>query len=445
MNVRGGLSFPGIRPKLHVKSWAYLYLPRLDNMKVIVAPVDLQKGMYVSELDRPWLETPFLFQGFRITNNDELQQIDKLCDFVFVDTEKSTIPVPERAAINNGERSRETQQDTARIVRAAEPYRNTFDNELPAARDIHGYAMKTTGTLLNDVRMGKSLDVEETRRVVIRMVDSILRNPDALALLACLSKKHDALVAHALTVCTLSLCFGRYLGLDKATLVELGIGALVHDIGETKLPDRLLRDSNALSEEERALLQSHTRIGMMIMKKLEGVSETVIAIARDHHERADGSGYPRKLVNSELDVCTRIVSIVDTYDSITSGVHGREKIGLDVALKYIYSWREGLFDALLVEKFIQCIGVYPIGSTVELRSGHIGIVISSQPDARLFPRVMLVLDARKEPVEPPKTMNLALFREKGGDDTGYEVTRLINAQDYGIDVRSYVLRELGGT
>jgi HD-GYP domain-containing protein (c-di-GMP phosphodiesterase class II) len=114
---------------------------------------------------------------------------------------------------------------------------------------------------------------------------------------------------------------------------------------------------------------------MMIMKKLEGVSETVVAIARDHHERADGSGYPRQLVNSQVDICTRIVSIVDTYDSITSGVHGREQIGLDVALKYIYSWREGLFDALLVEKFIQCIGIYPIGSTVELRSGHIGIVI----------------------------------------------------------------------
>jgi HD-GYP domain-containing protein (c-di-GMP phosphodiesterase class II) len=277
------------------------------------------------------------------------------------------------------------------------------------------------------------------------MVDSILRNPDALILLACLSRKHDALAAHAMTVCTLSISFGRYLGLDKATLVELGMGALIHDIGETKLPDKLLGDSKDLSEEDRALLQSHTRIGMMIMKKLEGVSETVVAIARDHHERADGSGYPRQLVNSQVDICTRIVSIVDTYDSITSGVHGREQIGLDVALKYIYSWREGLFDALLVEKFIQCIGIYPIGSTVELRSGHIGIVISSQPDARLFPRVMLILDAKGEALEPPKTMNLALFRDKGGDDNGYEVKRLVDPQAYGIDVRSFVLRELSGS
>ena len=414
-------------------------------MKVIVAPIDLKKGMYVSELDRPWLETPFLFQGFRITNADELEQIGKLCDFVFVDTEKSTIPVPEQLAASNGEAFRQNEQDSARIVRPAEPYRSNFDDEYPVARSIHLHAHEMVASLFNDVRMGRSLDVEETRRMVTRMVDSILRNPDALVLLACLGRKHDALAAHAVTVCTLSISFGRYLGLDKATLVELGMGALVHDIGETKLPDKLLGDSKDLSEQDRALLQSHTRIGMMIMKKLEGVSETVIAIARDHHERADGSGYPRQLVNSQVDICTRIVSIVDTYDSITSGVHGREQIGLDVALKYIYSWREGLFDALLVEKFIQCIGIYPIGSTVELRSGHIGIVISSQPDARLFPRVMLILDARGEALEPPKTMNLALFRDKGGDDNGYEVKKLVDPRAYGIDVRSFVLRELGGS
>lgn len=413
-------------------------------MKVIVAPIDLKKGMYVSELDRPWLETPFLFQGFRITNSDELEQITRLCDFVFVDTEKSTIAVPEAFAANSSNANRETEQETARIVKSAEPYRNNFEDEYPVARSIHRRAHEVAGALFNDVRMGKSLDVAETRRVVTEMVDSILRNPDALVLLTCLSEKNDALVAHAMTVCTLSISFGRYLGLDKDTLVELGMGALVHDIGETKLPDELLRDSGDLSEEERALLQSHTRIGMMIMKKLEGVPERVIAIARDHHERADGTGYPGQLRNSQLDVCTRIVFIVDTYDSVTSGVHGKEKIGVDVALKYIYSWREGLFDALLVEKFIQCIGIYPIGSAVELRSGHIGIVISSQPDARLYPRVMLILDARQQPVEPPKTMNLAMFRDKGGDDNTYEVQRLVEAQDYNIDVRSFVLRELGG-
>ena len=398
--------------------------------------------MYVSELDRPWIQTSFLFQGFRITNDDEIKQITDLCDFVFVDTEKSTVPVPQRRTATT-DTGGETEQVTARIIKLAEPYRNSIEDEYPIAKGIYQHAQNMLGTLFDDARMGKSLDIGETRRVVNEMVDSILRNPDALVLLDSLSKKNDALVAHAITVCTLSLCFGRYIGLDKATLVDLGMGALVHDIGETKLPDRLLADNDELSKEDRALLQTHTRIGTMIVEKLTGASERVIAIIRDHHERADGSGYPAKLVNSKLNICTRIVSIVDTYDSITSTVSGREKIPLDVALKYIYSWRERLFDPLLVEKFIQCIGIYPIGSTVELRSGHVGMVISSQPSARLFPKVLLILDAAGTMLEPPKTMNLALFREKGGEDNGYEVKRLVDPQAYNIDVQGIVLRELG--
>ena len=411
-------------------------------MKIIVAPVDLKKGMYVSELDRPWIQTPFLFQGFRITNSDEIKQISDLCDFVFVDTEKSTVPVPEQRAVKDRDAVRDTEQVTARIIKLAEPYRNTLEDEYPLALGIYQQAQDMLGALFNDARMGKSLDVEETCRVVNRMVDSILRNPDALVLLDSLSKKNDALVAHAITVCTLSLSFGRYIGLDKATLVDLGMGALIHDIGETKLPNRLLTDNDDLSDEDRTLLQTHTRIGTMIVKKLAGTTERVLAIVRDHHERADGSGYPGKIVNSRLDICTRIVSIVDTYDSITSGAHGRKIIPLDVALKHIYSWREDLFDSLLVEKFIQCIGIYPIGSMVELRSGHIGMVIASQPNARLFPKVLLILDAEGVALEPPKMMNLSLFREKGGDDHGYEVKRLVDPQSYNIDIRGIVLREL---
>jgi putative nucleotidyltransferase with HDIG domain len=419
-------------------------------MKVIVAPHDLKKGMYVSELDRPWLDTPFLFQGFRITNSDEIKEISDLCDFVFVETEKSTIPVQEPRPSTDRDATRQTDKKTnkktnkksVQIIKPAAPYRNKFEDEYPVARTIYQHTHDMAGALFNDVRMGKSLDIKETRHVVNQMVDSILRNPDALGLLGSLSEKNDALAAHAITVCTLSLSFGRYIGLDKATLVDLGMGALLHDIGETKLPDELVNHKDDLSDEQRAMLQSHTSIGTMMLKKLPDVSERVVEIVRDHHERADGSGYPAKVDNSSLDICTKIVSIVDTYDSITSGVHGREKIGLDVALKFIYSWREGLFDAQLVEKFIQCIGIYPIGSAVELRSGHIGVVISSQPDARLFPKVLLVLDAAGEPLEPPKTMNLALFRDKSEYANSYEVKGLVDPLAYDIDVRGIVLREL---
>lgn len=410
-------------------------------MKVIVEPINLKKGMYVSELDRPWLETPFLFQGFRITNDQEVEQITSICDFVFVDTEKSTISVANQLAANDTRPVRKAKQSTARIIKRALPYSKQFEDEFPHALDIREQATTTLNSFFADVRAGKSLDVEETKRTVSVMVDSILRNPDALVLLASMTDKSDDLASHAIAVCTLSISFGRYIGLDNQELTELGMGALLHDIGETKLPDELLSNINEASDEERELLQGHTSIGAMIMQNLEGVSERVIAIARDHHERADGTGYPRNLRDSEIDVFTKMVSIVDTYDSVTSGVHGKQKISADEALKCIYSWRECLFDSLLVEKFIQCIGIYPLGSVVELRSGQIGIVISSQPEMRLFPKVMLILDVHGNPIEPPKMMNLALFRDRV-ETHDFEVKWLVNADDYDIDVRKFILREL---
>jgi putative nucleotidyltransferase with HDIG domain len=273
------------------------------------------------------------------------------------------------------------------------------------------------------------------------MTHSILRHPDPLVLLSSLGNKDKSLVTHALSVCTLSLAFGRFLGFDSNALAGIGMGALLHDIGELKLPDKVLRNAVNASTEERELLEQHTAIGAVMLKKLKGMPENVVTIVHDHHERADGSGYPRRLTGPDIGLHTKVVSIADTYDSITHGLHGYPGMKAEDALKCIYTWRRDLFDELLVENFIQCIGIYPLGSVVELRSGQVGIVISSRPEARLFPKVLLVLNASKEPVEPPQLINLDLFRERL-DTHDFEVKGLLDAARYNIDVRQYVLREL---
>ncbi len=397
--------------------------------------------MYVSDLDRPWLDTPFLFQGFRITNEQEIEQIKSICNFVFVDTEKSTVPVSNPGNPINTQGAREKNKVTTRLIKPAAPYSESFDDEFQRATVVHQRVVTQVDSLFQDMRAGKSLNVESTRQSVKSVVDSILRHPDALLLLVSMGERNDALVVHAVTVCALSVAFGRYLGMEKHKLMDLGMGALLHDIGETKLPQGLVSKSAESSDEDREMLEKHTTIGPMLLEDLPGISESVIAIARDHHECVNGSGYPRKLTDAEIGVETKIVSIVDTYDSITSGIHGKNKLRVDEALKSMYSWRKALFDPLLVEKFIQCVGVYPLGSVVELRSGQKGIVISSRPDMRLFPRIMLVLASDDCPIEPPKMINLALFREQR-DAEQFEVKRLLNGDDYGIDVRQYILREM---
>lgn len=428
-------------PKTQHERCSFLPVSAARAMKVIVEPHHLQKGMYVSELDRPWLDTPFLFQGFRITNQDEIEQIRSLCDFVFVDVTKSTVPVSDPVPDTALPEHRPERQSYAKMIRMPSPYTATFEDEVVRAWQCYQDATEQLRAVFDDIKMGKSLHLEGARAAVTAMTHSILRQPDALVLLASLGNKDKSLVTHALSVCTLSLAFARFLGLERGAFADIGMAALLHDVGELKLPDSVLCNAVNGSEEEQALLQQHTAIGAVMLKKLDGLPENVIAIVHDHHERADGSGYPRRLTGAEIGLHTKVVSIADTYDSITNGLHGYHGMKVEDALRCIYTWRRNLFDEILVEKFIQCIGIYPLGSVVELRTGQVGIVVSSRPDARLFPTLLLVLDAQKDAVEPPQLINLALFREKLGTND-FEVTRLVDAAQYNIDVRQYILREL---
>jgi putative nucleotidyltransferase with HDIG domain len=412
-------------------------------MKVMVEIKDLKKGMYVSELDRPWLETPFLFQGFRITNVQEIEQLSDTCNYVYVDPEKSVVPIPQKRA---GAVSHPIKKEEPEIKRQrfALPYEVDFEQEFPKAKKIYQQATQKMERIINDTRSGCSLNASEIKATVVSIADSVIRNPDALMLLSVLESKDDQAVTHSINVCTLSLIFGRYIGLEKKPLYELGTGALMHDIGETKVPNEILNKNDKRTPQELAIMQKHTEHGVELLMKTSGLPPSTVEIARDHHERMNGSGYPQKLAGDQLGLFTKIVAITDVYDSVTSGLHGKPAITCTEALKNMYVWREELFDSVLVEQFIQCLGIYPIGSTVELNTGEIGIVVNTNPERRLLPRVMLVRDQDKNPYEPPKVINLAQFC----DDSNvckFEIRRVVKPDLFSIDVRNYILRELNLT
>jgi len=409
-------------------------------MKVMINPKHLQKGMYVAELDRPWLESPFLFQGFRITNTDELQQLEKICEYVFVDPEKSAIPVPkDLSAIPMV--SKNKREKTSTYIKPTPKFQTTFEQEYPRAARTYEITKENVSNIFGDIRLGRSLDVAEVKYTVTSLVDSVMRHPDALMLLATLQDNNNQAVSHAVNVCTLSITFGRFLGFGKKELTELGMGALLHDIGETKIPKNILDNFNSCTAEDIKTFQDHTTYGAAILHSTRGLPDSVIAIARDHHERANGSGYPQSIDSEQLDIYTMIVAIADVYDNVTTGMYGKPPVPCTETLKNIYVWREDLFDALLVEKFIQCLGIYPVGSVVELNTGEIGIVINNNPETRLFPKLLLVRARDKKPLDPPKIINLDIFRTEDNKHQ-YEISRVVKAEDYDIDLRNYILREM---
>lgn len=407
------------------------------NIEKIKVPVDiLKKGMYVSELDKPWIESTFIFQGFLITNDEELDQLHQQCDFVYIDREKSRVKIP-LGMLETLERVRQEPQFQNENSR---PYENSFEEEFPKARQIYERVQTQIKNIFRDIRVGRSIRAAEIRHSVEQITDSIFRNPDAMLLMTNMKAMDDYMVVHSINVCILSLTFARFLGIEEEAMLDLGIGSLLHDVGEIRLPHELLTKPSDLTPEEYATMQKHTAYGVSILKQTDGIPDSALDVALHHHERVDRSGYPSKLSGQEISLFAKIVGIIDVYDSLTSTTPYRTYISSTDALKSMYDWRGTLFDETLVEKFIKCLGVYPVGSTLELKNGEIGIVISSPPGSRLFPKLLLVRDEDKKFYDPPKIINLSLFKDEGTDK--YDIKNIVQPEQYGIDLKRYILREI---
>jgi putative nucleotidyltransferase with HDIG domain len=415
-------------------------------MKKKVDVQELSIGMYVSELDRPWLGTPFLFQGFEIRAEEELGQLRKLCQFVYIDTEgpPATAPKPitppaimVSPAIPAGTAPKAVANiQSFDVLKKFSPgqhhkplYRDeaTLEAELPRAREIASQARTLAFNIMEDVRLGRSLPTTEAKATVADMVESVIRNPDALVCLAQLKKRDEYTVMHSMRVCILALTFGRHLDFTAHELNLLGLGALLHDVGKMKIPAHILNKPDRLTPEEFEIIKTHVPHGVAILESHPGIPAASIEVARSHHERYNGAGYIRGLQGDHIGLFGSIGAIVDSYDAITSDRVYHAGVSAYDALGLMYAARRKDFHPELVEQFIQCMGIYPIGCLVELNTGGVGVVVSVNRERRLRPRVALVLTPERKPYLPAKTVDLM---QHGAD---LEIRKVLPAGTFGIN------------
>ena len=397
-------------------------------MKRKISVDQLAKGMYVCELDRPWLDSSFLFQGFFLCTDAELEQLRSSCEHVFIDTLRGSdlpglaaeIPVPSVAK-------------PVTLARGERRYPRTLalETELSAARAVRKRARMFIDAIFDDVRHGRPPDFTEVREVISGMVESIVRNPDAQMCLAQMKKRDEYTAQHSVNVCVLTVAFGRHLGLPRHDLNLLGMGALLHDIGKLRTPLEILNKPARLTPEEFERMKEHPLHGHEILSEIPGMPEEVVDIAYSHHERLQGHGYPRGIGGGEISTWSKIVAIVDVYDAISSDRTYHDGLSATQALTKMYGWRERDFDPELMEQFIQCIGIYPIGTLVELTSGEVGVVMSINPRLRLRPKVMLALDDSGSPYYPARIVDLAQFVDR--DEGPYAIARVLEPGAHGID------------
>lgn len=413
---------------------------------------DLQKGMYVAELDRPWVETPFMFQGFTVRSDEQIGQIRQHCQYVIIDIEQGADIAPSRMAaareriLELQEKDQKINQEVRLLAEAditkpsRKPYQDeaAFEDELAVAKEIESETRDIMREALAGVGSGKTVDLALAGKAIHKMVDSIVRNPDALMVLSQLKDVNEYTALHSVRTAIVATAFGRHLALSRDELRVIGMGALLHDIGMARLPKEILDKPSGLSAQEFQVMTQHVKWGAEILGASGGVPQGSIEMVLQHHERGDGSGYPAQRNAKSISPAGAISAIVDVYDAITSDRNYSGGLSAEDALKRMYEWRKKDFNPQMVEEFIKCMGIYPIGSLVELSTGAIGVVVTINRARRLKPKVALVLTANKTPFSHRFIADLN--ERRPGDVDELKIKRVLPSGSFGINPMDYLVQ-----
>ena len=405
---------------------------------------DLKEGMFVSELDVPWSETDYLLEGVLIKSDDDITSLKRFSSFVYVDAERTYGDVvPHLQNLSQKAHAAATPPKLNTIEREAhdaEKEQVAFQQELTVARKVHKRTRSYIDSALEDVRLGKSVDTEAAKELVTDIAASVNRSPNAMMWLTHMKSRDEYTSIHCMNVCILAVSFGRSLGLGKTELAVLGLGALLHDLGKMRTPLEILNKPGRLTREEFEIMKKHSQLGFDLLNTQGGLPQSVLDIVLHHHERVNGGGYPHGLVGEQIDKLVQIVSIVDVYDAITSDRCYHDGIAPYEALKNMYDWVNENFEKELVEEFIKCLGIYPIGSMIKLNTGQIGIVVSASEKSRLRPIILLLVNSKGEHYKRPKLLNLAHPKWARGPQP-LEIHSILESHDVDINIAGVIANE----
>ncbi|MCP9449005.1 MAG: HD-GYP domain-containing protein [Nitrospira sp.] len=403
-----------------------------------IAVDELRPGMRVVAIDRSWLVTPFLSHRLTIASREQVEQL-KACGVQIVEIIADDAG-EEEIRQDEHDRSAKEGGEAVSLGSAGDvtPEPASFDEELKTAKEVYRAAKAVIQGAMQDVRLGRAINMEAVDRVVSDMAESVLRNLDALTSLSRLKRFDEYTFYHSVNTSLLAMSLGRDLGFTKSELHQIGVGALLHDIGKTKIPNELLNKPGRFEPDEMELMKQHVLRGVEILSNLTGLAEAHAKPALEHHERVDGTGYPFGRSKDEISRFGLMASIVDIYDAITSDrCYHRGRPPHD-ALQYLYLLSlKGHLDAGLVQRFIRVVGVFPVGSLVELNTGEVAVVRRVHREAPLAPHVIIVKSASNVLLSKPIECDL---REET-KVSGRAIRAVTGPHDVGIDPSVYLDRE----
>jgi len=395
---------------------------------------DLVPGMYIVDLECRWMDHPFARSRFAVESTEQIARIREAGITALVIDTAMGIDVPQRAT-HEERRVRAMTQATPMVPAPKLKPRVSATEEMGVARKVHHEAASFVQSMMTDVRLGHAVDVAAAGQVVERITSSIFRNAGALLSMCQIHDKDRYTFLHSVSVCAMMVAFSRSLGDDEDTVRELGLGALVHDVGKSLTPDAILNKPGRLTPAEFAVIKRHPEDGHRLLLGKPGIGTVQLDIALQHHERKDGSGYPGGLTLDRISRAGQMAAIVDVYDAISADRVYHKATPPAQALQRIFEWAPRHYNEELVQAFVRCVGIYPVGSLVRLENGRLAIVVDQAENNLLQPTIRVVFDTRVPGYVVPFDVALSQNRNASGS---HRIVGVEDAAQWKIDIARFL-------
>ena len=369
----------------------------------------LKVGMHLKEFCGSWMEHPFWRTAFVITDPRDIERIlESSIKEVWIDSAKGLDVAPGETAVSEAESEAQVDEE---LSQAAEVQRETApvpaSAEFVRAAKICAQSKRAVTSMFQEARMGKAVDTIGAQKLVEEITDSVSRNPGALISLARLKTADDYTYMHSVAVCALMVALSHQLDLDEKTTREAGMAGLLHDLGKAVMPMEVLNKPGKLTDEEFAIIKKHPAEGHRLLLGNSGADEMMLDVVLHHHEKIDGTGYPKGLKGEEISLFAKMGAVCDVYDAITSNRPYKAGWPPSESLRKMAEWAKGHFDQRVFQAFVKSLGIYPIGSLVRLESGRLGLVVDQSEKSLLAPCVKVFYSTHSQARILPEIIDLS--------------------------------------
>lgn len=356
-----------------------------------ITPAQLCVGVFI-ELDLGWMDHPFTFSSFKIKSQEQVELLKRLkLTRIKYDPKKSTSkPLPPQTVPepSDGDAASDNLVNEVLSKKAASIEQlRSIRNDIEQMEKKFVKAADSVKSITRNLQAKPEEAVKEANLVIGQMVETMMSGGD-IVLHALGEKLGEDVYFHSLNVSVLALMLSKAADLDSEAIHQIGVGAIMHDIGKAEIPYKVVAKTEPLTKPEQHLMEMHCEYGVKMAAKM-ALSKDAFSVIMQHHEYVDGSGYPRKLAGDQISMAAKVVSVVNAYDNLCNPVNIAAALTPSEALSQMFAVKRAKFDDRLLKLFIKRLGIYPPGSLVQLSNELIGLVVSVNSELPLKPNVLV--------------------------------------------------------